>query len=108
MSAIIGNKDIVVRFNIKQSSLGRNRTKLVFITLSQSEGVQQIGERDRAIHLSVISRSGKANIPLMRFIRKLQMIYHKSILTTGQTEWKNCLEGLVPTHTSCQNPILEL
>lgn len=98
MSAIMGNKDIVVRFNIKLPSLERNITKFVFVTLSQSERVQQIGERDRAIHLSVVSRSEKANIPLMRFIRKLQMIYHKSILTTGQTEWKIFLEGLIPTH----------
>jgi hypothetical protein len=35
----------------------------------------------------------------MRDTRNLQMIYHKSILTTGQTEQdkKIFLEGLIPT-----------
>jgi hypothetical protein len=46
-----------------------------------------------------MSRFDIVNIPLMRVTRKVQMICHRSILTTGQIEefGKSCLEGLIPT-----------
>jgi hypothetical protein len=62
----MGNKDIVVRSNIKQLSLGKYPTKLVFATPSQSKGVQQIKERGKKIHLSIMSHSEKVNIPPLK------------------------------------------
>jgi hypothetical protein len=60
------NKDIAVRFYIKQPYSGRYPTKLVFATPSQVKGVQQIEKRGKRIHLPVVSRSKKVNILLMR------------------------------------------
>jgi len=57
------NKDIVVRSNIKQPSLGRYPIKFVFTTPSQSEGIQLIKVRGKKNHLPIISHSEKINIP---------------------------------------------
>jgi hypothetical protein len=62
-SVIMGNKDIVVRSNIKQPSLGRYPIKFVFTTPSQSEGIQLIKVRGKKNHLPIISHSEKINIP---------------------------------------------
>jgi hypothetical protein len=77
------NKDIIAiaRSNIKQPSLERYPTKLVFATPSQSEGVYQIKERGKEIHHLIMSRSVKVNIPLMRVTRKHQMDWHGGKLT---------------------------
>jgi hypothetical protein len=41
---IMGNKNLVVRSNIQQPSLGRNSTEFVLIAPSHSNGIQQIEE----------------------------------------------------------------
>jgi hypothetical protein len=79
-SIILGKKDIVVWFDVEQLSLGRNPTKLVFTTPSQYEGMQQIEKRGKEIHLPIVSRSWRVNIPLMKGTRKLQIVWHGSFL----------------------------
>lgn len=98
MSVIMGNKNIVVRSDIKQLSLRRNPTKLVFAALSKFVEVQLIKERGKKIHFSIMSCFEKVNIPLTRVARKHQMVNDRSILTTSQIEqvWKKDHEGLIP------------
>jgi hypothetical protein len=63
---------------------------------SQFKGIQQIEERGKEIHLPIINRSQKINIPLMRGIRKLQMVCHNSLKHAILYKSKN-LGGLIPT-----------
>lgn len=70
------NKNIVVWFVVKQPFLGRNPTKLVFTSLSQYEGMQQMEDQGKDIHLPIVSRSRIVNIPLIRGTWKHQMVYH--------------------------------
>jgi hypothetical protein len=65
----MGNKDIVERSNIKQPSLGRDPTKLVFTYPSQSKGIEKIEKQNKDIPLSIMCHSDKAYIPLMRATR---------------------------------------
>lgn len=93
-SIIMGNKNIVARSNIKQPSPRKTPTKTVFTTQSHSNGIQQSGEWGEYVHLPIVSHSEKINIPLMGGIRKLQMVFHCSILLNGNAKqvWKSCLE----------------
>jgi hypothetical protein len=61
----MGGKDIIKQLNIKQPSRQRIPTQLVFSTLSQSNGVQNIEERGKEIYLSILCCSDKIDIPLM-------------------------------------------
>jgi hypothetical protein len=99
MSTIMGNKDIVVWFDVEQPSLGRNLTKFVFTTPTQSEGMQQIEEQGTVIHLPIVSCSQKVNIQLMRGTRKLQMVCHIIFLIRVILNkfGKRYLESLIPT-----------
>jgi hypothetical protein len=94
----MGNKDILVRFDIEQPSLVRNLAKLA-LTAPSEFGVQQSKERGKEIHLQIMSHPDKVNIPLMRVAQKHQMVSHRGILITSQIEqvWKNYPEGLIPT-----------
>jgi len=94
----MGNKDIVIWFDVEQPSLGMNPTKLFFIILSQSKGMQQIEEQDKVIHLPIVSCSQKVNIPLMKGTRKLQMVCNNSFLKTCNTKHvrKSYFKGSIP------------
>jgi hypothetical protein len=74
---IMGGKGIIKCLDIKQPSLGRGSTKLVF-TLSYSDGVQKIEElvnkstkKKKKIHLLVLHCYDKTNFPLIRVTSKL-------------------------------------
>jgi hypothetical protein len=99
-SVVMGNKNIVVRSDIKQPSLGRYPIKFVFTTLSQFDGIQQIKERGKEIHLPIMSHFEKINIPLIRVTQKHQIVCHGGILISSQTKQvrKSCLEDLIPKH----------
>jgi hypothetical protein len=55
------NKNNVVRFDFKHLSLGEYPRKLVFTTISQSKGIQEIEEQGKGVHLPVMSHFKKVN-----------------------------------------------
>jgi hypothetical protein len=97
MTIIIVNKDIVERSNIEQPSPGRNPTMLVFTSPFQYDGIQQIEERGKEIHLPIMSCYDKVKITLMRVTRKLQVISHGNIHKMGSIGQvrKRYLEDLI-------------
>jgi len=51
------------------------------------------------MHLPIMSRFEKINIPLMGDTRKLKMVHHCSIVKTSNAKQvrESCLKGLIPT-----------
>jgi len=63
-NAIISNKDIIEGANNEHLFFRWGPQKLVFTFPSHSIGIQQIEERNKDIHLLIVSRSNKAYVPL--------------------------------------------
>jgi len=61
--------------------------------------LNECNKQGKEIHLSIVSRSQKVNIPLIRGTRKLKMVCHGIFLETCNIEqlWKSYLEGLIST-----------
>jgi hypothetical protein len=71
--AITTTQDIVKRFNIKQPSFEGDPPQLVFTFPTHSYLIQHSKERDKEINLPIMSRFGKAYVPLDRTTRKFHV-----------------------------------
>jgi hypothetical protein len=68
----MGNYDIIERSDIRQPSVGRSLTRLVFTTPSQSDGIQQIEKHDFKIKKKSNSQLSTALIKLMFHNKSLE------------------------------------
>ena len=68
----MGNKNIIVRSNIKQPSPKRYPTEFVLRTQSYFNGIQQSVERGKEMDLPIMNHSVEDKIPLIGGTRKPQ------------------------------------
>jgi hypothetical protein len=80
---LFASKDLTERSNIKVPFVRRRPPKLVFPFTSHFNGIQQGAKESQEIHLPVVSRSNKANIPLKGTTFQNQVSCNEHILITS-------------------------
>jgi hypothetical protein len=83
---IFTNKVPVKGSSIKLPFVRRGPSKLVFPFSSHCKGIQQSVEGNQKIHLPIVSRANKANIPLKVTTRKVQVSCNKRNLLTSNAK----------------------
>jgi hypothetical protein len=99
LNILFASKNLIERSNIKFPFVRRRPPELVFPITIHSSWVQQREKGGQNIHLSVVSRSKEANLPLIGPAPHNQMVCNMCILVTRYViqNWESYLKGHLTT-----------
>jgi hypothetical protein len=72
--------------DLEQTFFGGDPPQLVFAASAHFDWMQHLEERNKNIHLPIVSLPGEAHVQLVGIAQKLQIICNNSVLNMGNTK----------------------